>query len=70
MVGMPRRSTARPAVTEVAPLRSASCPLISSPRVGVHMGAQWKSVKRTLSLCSLSMFGVRSTGLPWQEKSP
>ncbi len=50
--------------TKVAPLRSASRPVISSPRVGVHTGHTWKSVKRTLSACSRSIAGVRSTGLP------
>ena len=42
----------------------------NAERVGVHIGATWKSVKRTLSACSLSMAGVFSTGFPWQEKSP
>ena len=50
--------------TKVAPLRSASTPVINSPRVGVHTGQTWKSVKRTLSACSRSSAGVRSTGLP------
>ena len=50
--------------TKVAPLRRASWPVSSSPRVGVHMGHTWKSVKRTLSACSRSSAGVRSTGLP------
>ena len=47
-VGMPGRRNARPAVTDVAPLRSASRPVSSWPRVGVHIGATWKSVNRTL----------------------
>jgi hypothetical protein len=45
-------------------------PLINCPRVGVHIGAAWKSVNRTLSACSRSMLGVFNTGFPWQDKSP
>ena len=41
-----------------------------APRVGVHTGATWKSVKRTLSACSRSIAGVRNSGLPWQDRSP
>ena len=63
-VGRSVRSSARPIDTKVAPLRNESHPVISSPRVGVHTGHTWKSVKRTLSACSRSMAGVRSTGLP------
>ena len=46
-VGRPGRRNVRPAVTDVAPLRSAARPVSSCPRVGLHIGQTWKSVSRT-----------------------
>src|SRR5207302_3281524 len=46
-----------PAQTEVAPFCSASLPVRSWPRVGLHIGATWKSVKRMLWPWSRSRFG-------------
>ena len=61
---MPGRRNVRPAVTEVAPFRRAARPVRSWPRVGVHIGATWKSVSRTDSRANASRFGVFRTGLP------
>lgn len=49
MVRNPRRGEAFPLLTFIAPLRNASQPLSNSPRVGVLIGATWKSMRRMLS---------------------
>ncbi len=46
------------------PSLNASLPVISSPRVAVHMGATGNSLSRMLCRYSQSRFGVFSTGLP------
>ena len=62
MVGRSRRSRVRPLLTFMAPLARASRPVISCDRVGVHIGATWKSVSRTDSACSRSILGVLRRG--------
>jgi hypothetical protein len=70
MVAMPTRIIVRPLLTFIAPLSSASRPVMSCERVGVHIGATWKSVRRIDWPWSRSRFGVLSVGLPWTERSP
>src|SRR5262245_42366155 len=70
MVASPGRRNVRPAVTDVAPLRSAASPVSNWPRVGLHMGATWKSVRRIDCFAKVSRFGVFRTVLPVYEKSP